>query len=90
MENLQQTNKLPLNTPRYKYTRHTPECTGPDQVVIDRIIQAGTILVMPPGHHICDCERGTIALQYSKSHAAWVLRCSHRLIPKLREIAVNA
>jgi hypothetical protein len=49
-----------VTQPRRTYAKHTPECGGIDPVMVDRIVQAGTIDAMPLEAHICDCERAYI------------------------------
>lgn len=45
---------------RGRYRQHTSECPGPDWIVIERILSAGTIEIIPKGDTICDCERAWI------------------------------
>lgn len=45
---------------RRRFMRHTPECGGIDPVMVERIIQAGTIEAIPEDTYICDCERAYI------------------------------
>lgn len=45
---------------RRRFARHTNECGGIDPVVIDMIVQAGTVNAMPKNTYICDCERAYI------------------------------
>ena len=44
----------------HKYVRHTQACGGIDPVVIERVVAAGTVDILPPGHMICECERAYI------------------------------
>ena len=45
---------------KYLYHHHTPECSGIDPIVIDRIVAAGTIQQFALQHPVCDCERAYI------------------------------
>ena len=45
---------------RRRFARHTPECGGIDPIMVERIIQAGTIEAIPEDTYICDCERAYI------------------------------
>jgi hypothetical protein len=44
----------------YHYQRHTNECGGIDPIVVDRIVNAGTIEQYAQKHPVCDCERAYI------------------------------
>ena len=52
--------RIKKNEQRRRFMRHTPECGGIDPVMVERIIQAGTIQAIPEDTYICDCERAYI------------------------------
>lgn len=51
-----------------RYAKHTDQCSGPDPIVIDRIIAAGTVDAIPTEHHICNCERAYILKYVPNGH----------------------
>lgn len=71
----------------YKIQRHTEQCLGPDWVVVQRIMQAGTITTLTDGHIVCDCERAYI-VTYHPERANHILNIStdtKRQLAKLGE-----
>ena len=71
----------------YKIQRHTEQCAGPDWVVVQRIMQAGTITTFTDGHIVCDCERAYI-VTYHPENANKILNISSdtkRQLAKLGE-----
>lgn len=49
------------------YQRHTDQCGGADAIVIKRILDAGTIHIIPTDHTVCDCERAWIAMNFDNA-----------------------
>lgn len=63
---------------------HNDNCGGIDLVTIDRIMQAGTVEVLPFNHVVCNCERAYIATHCDRAYA--ILNCSKETYIKLQQL----
>ena len=66
------------------YQQHDHNCAGPDWVVVQRIINAGTIDIFQPDHVICDCERAAV-VAYTPN-AGQILHCNGPTYRRLKEL----
>lgn len=66
------------------YQQHNDNCGGIDEVLVYRIVSAGTINVVPKDHTICNCERAYIALNFDR--ALEILQINTTVLTQLRKL----
>ena len=80
---LRQESELPL---KRHYQRHTEQCGGSDWAVVEKIVTAGTVDVIPPGDHICDCDRAAVIARLSNEDARIALKVNSNVLKRLIEL----
>lgn len=75
--------ELPL---KRTYQRHDDNCTGSDWAVVEKIVTAGTVDVIPPGDHICDCDRAAVIARLSYEDARIALKVNNHVLKRLIDL----
>jgi len=70
-----------------KYQRHSDDCSGHDWAVVEQVVTAGTIDILPPDAHVCDCDRAAIIHRLNDMQAArLILKVNNNTLKRLNEL----
>lgn len=81
---LRQTRPIPL---KRAYQRHTDQCSGHDWAVVELVLNAGTLDVLPPDAVVCDCDRAAIIYNARTNlEAMQILKCNGTTMTRLIQL----